>query len=209
MTTSPFTPIKQALMELQKGRMIILVDSASRENEGDLIIAAEKVTPADINFMITHGRGFVCVPSTGEMLDRCQIPMMTPSRNSSRLQAPFTVSVDATVGITTGVSADDRCLSIQRMVDPQSGPDDFMIPGHIFPLRANDGGVLVREGHTEGSVDLLKLAGLRPIAVLCEIMNEDGSMARLDDLILFARKHNLCLVSVQDVVAAVRKNKDQ
>lgn len=208
MNNYPFTPIDKALVELQQGRMIILVDSESRENEGDLMIAAEKVTPADINFMVTHGRGFVCVPSTGEMLDRCQIPMMTPSRNRSRLQAPFTVSVDATRGITTGVSAEDRCLTIQRLVDPQSGPDDFMIPGHIFPLRADDGGVLVREGHTEGMVDLLKLAALRPIAVLCEVMNKDGSMARLDDLILFGREHHLCLVSVQDVVTAV-KNRDQ
>lgn len=209
MNNPPFTPVEKALLELQKGRMVILVDSELRENEGDLIMAAEKITPADVNFMITHGRGFVCVPSTSEMLDRCEIPMVTPSRHHSRHHCPFTVSVDARVGITTGVSAEDRCFTIRRLADPQSGPNDFRIPGHIFPLRADENGVLAREGHTEGCVDLLKLAGLRPVAVLCEVMNEDGSMARLDDLVLFARKHHLCLVSVQDVVDAVRKNKNQ
>ena len=203
--TSPFAPIEKVLAELRQGRMIILVDNELRENEGDLLVAAEKIRPEHINFMVTHGRGLVCLAAAGEMLDRCQIPMMM-SRNKSKFQSPFTVSVDAAVGIATGISAADRSATVQRIIAPQSGPADFVMPGHIFPLRADEGGVLAREGHTEGGVDLAKLAGLQPASVICEIMNDDGSMARLDDLTLFARKHDLSLVSIQNVIEAI-KNK--
>ena len=202
--TKLFTPVEKVLVELQQGRMIILVDNELRENEGDLLVAAEKIKPEHINFMVTYGRGLVCLAAAGEILDRCQIPMMM-SRNKSKFQSPFTVSVDAAIGIATGISAVDRSVTVQRMIDPQSGPADFVIPGHIFPLRADEGGVLIREGHTEGGVDLAKLAGLQPASVICEVMNDDGSMARLDDLILFGRKHDLSLVSIQDVIEVIKK----
>lgn len=203
---SPFISIEQALAELQQGRMIILVDNELRENEGDLLVAAEKITAEHINFMVTHGRGLVCVATSGEILDRCHIPLMT-ARNTSRFQSPFTVSIDAVQGISTGISAADRACTIQRLLDLQSGPEDFVMPGHVFPLRAHAEGVLGREGHTEGGVELAKLAGLKPASVICEIMNEDGSMARLPDLTLFARQYGLSLVSMQDIVAWVRNRK--
>ena len=198
--------IDQALIQLQQGQIIILVDGQSRENEGDLVVAAEKITAAHINFMVTYGRGLVCLAATGEILDRCQIPMMT-TRNTSPFHTNFTVSIDAAKGISTGISAMDRTCTIQRLMDPESGPEDFVIPGHMFPLRAHEGGVLAREGHTEASVELSKLAGLQPASVICEIMNDDGSMARMNDLKLFARRHDLSIVLIKDVITELENKK--
>jgi 3,4-dihydroxy 2-butanone 4-phosphate synthase/GTP cyclohydrolase II len=195
--------VDQALIQLQKGQIIILVDSKSRENEGDLVVAAEKITADHINFMATYGRGLICTAAAGEILDRCQIPMMT-TRNTSPFQTNFTLSIDAAKGISTGISAMDRACTIRRLVDPQSGPEDFVIPGHMFPLRAHEGGVLAREGHTEASVELVKRAGLQAASVICEIMNEDGGMARMEDLIPFAHYHNLHLVLIKDVINTVK-----
>lgn len=197
--TTPFASIETALSELRQGRMIILVDSEDRENEGDLVIAAEHVTPAAINFMCQHARGLVCLPMTEADFNRLQIPMMA-SHNRSRYHTAFGVSFEAAFGVSTGISAYDRAKTIQVAIDPQSGPHDIVMPGHVFPLKAKDGGVLARAGHTEGTVDLARLAGCHPAAVLCEIMNADGSMARLPDLIQFAEQHQLALVSIADLV---------
>ncbi len=197
---SPFAPISEAIEEIRQGRMLILVDDEDRENEGDLVIAAEKITPEMINFMVKHARGLICLSMTGEDLDRLQLPMMVRN-NRSQYETAFTVSIEARTGVTTGISAADRARTIQVAVDPASTPNDVISPGHIFPLRAKDGGVLVRPGQTEGSVDLARMAGLRPAAVICEIMNEDGTMARLDDLIKFAKTHDLKIASINDLIA--------
>lgn len=191
--------VNKALDALRQGQMIILFDDESRENEGDLVMVAEKVTPAAINFMAQYGRGLICMPMVEEDLTRLQIPMMT-THNRSPYKTAFTVSIEAASGVTTGISAADRARTIQVAADPRSTPNDLVMPGHIFPLKARKNGVLERMGQTEGSVDLARLAGLRPAAVLCEIMNPDGTMARMPDLIEFAKQHNLILVSVRDII---------
>lgn len=198
-TTTDFITIPEALDELRQGRMIILVDDEHRENEGDLMIAAEKITPEAINFMARFARGQICLALNHEIIDRLGIPLM-PERNKLPNQAMFTTSIEAARGVTTGVSAKDRAYTIQVAIDPKSTPNDISMPGHIFPLRARHGGILERPGHTEGSVDLAKLAGLQPGAVICEIMKDDGTMARLTDLREFAKQHQIKLVAVNDLI---------
>jgi 3,4-dihydroxy 2-butanone 4-phosphate synthase/GTP cyclohydrolase II len=197
---SAWGTIEQALDDLKQGRMIILVDSSDRENEGDLVIAAEKVTAEAINFMAKYGRGLICLPLSGDYVDHLGLPLMT-KRNTSKFNTAFTTSIGAAQGITTGISAADRAHTIQVAIDPNSSPEDITCPGHIFPLRAVDGGVLSRPGHTEGSVDLSRLANLKSAAVICEIMNDDGSMARRDDLEKFAQQHQLTIVSIEDLIS--------
>ena len=195
----PFTNIETAVEELRQGRMLILVDNKNRENEGDLIIAAKHVTPAAINFMSINARGLICLAITEQDFSRLQIPMMT-TNNRSKYQTAFGVSFEAARGVSTGISAADRAQTIKIAIDPNSCVDDIIMPGHMFPLKAREGGVLVRPGHTEGSVDLARLAGCQPAAVICEIMNPDGSMARLPDLCQFASQHNLSIVSINDLM---------
>jgi 3,4-dihydroxy 2-butanone 4-phosphate synthase/GTP cyclohydrolase II len=197
--TDAIAPIEELIADLKKGRMVIVVDDASRENEGDLIMAAERVTPAAINFMARFGRGLICVPATEERLRQLGIGEMVP-HNREAFQTAFQVSVDAARGITTGISAADRARTIQVMADPKSGPEDLVQPGHVFPLRAKPGGVLQRAGHTEAAVDLARLAGFQPMGVICEILNDDGTMARLPQLIKFARKHRLKLGTIEDLI---------
>jgi 3,4-dihydroxy 2-butanone 4-phosphate synthase/GTP cyclohydrolase II len=201
----PFCPIPEILDELKAGRMIILVDDANRENEGDLVIAAEKVTPDAINFMTRHGRGLVCLALSAEKVDALRLAPMT-GRNESRYGTAFTVSIEARTGVTTGISAHDRAHTILAAVKSDAGPGDLVSPGHVFPLRAREGGVLVRAGQTEGAVDLTRLAGLTPAGVICEIMNEDGTMARLDDLEKFTRTHGTKLCSVADLIEYRRRS---
>ncbi|MFA6499766.1 MAG: 3,4-dihydroxy-2-butanone-4-phosphate synthase, partial [Desulfurivibrionaceae bacterium] len=179
--------IEEVIDEIRAGKMIILVDDEDRENEGDLYMAAEKVTPEAINFMATHGRGLICLTLTPDHLEQLQIPMMVQN-NKSPFETAFTVSIEATTGVTTGISAADRARTILVAADPNAKPSDIVSPGHIFPLRARRGGVLVRTGQTEGSVDLSRLAGLHPSGVICEIMKEDGTMARMPDLEIFAKE---------------------
>jgi 3,4-dihydroxy 2-butanone 4-phosphate synthase/GTP cyclohydrolase II len=192
--------IPEAIEDIKAGKFVIVVDDEDRENEGDLVIAAEKVTAESINFMATYGRGLICMPMTGERLDALRIPMMS-SNNTSKFGTPFAVAVEAREGTTTGISAADRARTVQVMVDPKTKPEDILMPGHMFPLRARDGGVLVRAGQTEATVDLARMAGLQPAGVLCEIMNEDGTMARMPQLEEFAKKHNLKIISVADLIA--------
>ncbi len=191
--------IETAIEEIRRGRMVILMDDKDRENEGDLCMAAEKVTPEAINFMATHGRGLICLPLTEEGVKHLGISMMV-SENTSPFGTAFTVSVDATSGITTGISAADRAKTILDAIADDAKPQDLVTPGHIFPLRARNGGVLVRAGQTEGSVDLARLAGLKPAGVICEIMKDDGTMARQPDLMKFARKHGLKVVTIADLI---------
>lgn len=197
---SPFVSIETALQELRQGRMIVLVDDEQRENEGDLVIAAEKISPVAINFMSKYARGMMCLTITDEIVERLQIPLM-PERNKQPNQARFTVSIEAAHGVTSGMSVDDRTKTILTAINPSSSVDDISMPGHVFPLVARPGGVLERPGHTEGSVDLVRLAGLLPAAVICEVMNDDGSMARLPDLSEFAIKHNIKLSAINDLIA--------
>ncbi len=194
-----FATIDEAILEIRQGRMVILVDDEDRENEGDLAMAAEKVTTEAVNFMAVHGRGLICVSLTNERADELDLPPMVQD-NTASLGTAFTVSVDAKRNVTTGISAGDRYETIRQMVDPETKPYDLARPGHIFPLRAKDGGVLVRAGQTEGSVDLARLAGLTPAGVICEIMNPDGTMARVPDLTRFAKQHDLKVVTIQDLV---------
>ena len=196
----PLAKVREAIDDIRKGRMLILVDDEDRENEGDFCFAAEHVTPEKINFMAKHGRGLVCLSMTDERLHQLDFPMMV-EKNTSRFETAFTVSVDASKGITTGISAYDRAHTIRLVADDKAKPDDFVRPGHIFPLRAKPGGVLVRTGQTEGSVDLARLAGLKPATVICEIMRDDGTMARMPDLEVFAEKHNMKIVAIKDLVA--------
>jgi 3,4-dihydroxy 2-butanone 4-phosphate synthase/GTP cyclohydrolase II len=191
--------VQKAIEEIRKGKMVILTDDEDRENEGDLVMAAEMVTPAAINFMAREGRGLICLSLTEERVRHLNLPLMV-SDNTSPYQTAFTVSVEAATGVTTGISAADRAHTITTAIAAQAKPADLSRPGHIFPLRARDGGVLVRQGQTEGSMDLARLAGLTPAGVICEIMNDDGSMARRSDLERFAKRHKLCLLSVADVV---------
>jgi 3,4-dihydroxy 2-butanone 4-phosphate synthase/GTP cyclohydrolase II len=195
----PLATIEDAIEEIRRGRMVILMDDKDRENEGDLCMAAEKVTPEAINFMATHGRGLICLPLTEERVRHLGISMMV-SENTSPFGTAFTVTVDAAAGITTGISAADRAKTILDAIADEAKPRDLVTPGHIFPLRARDGGVLVRAGQTEGSVDLARLAGLKPAGVICEIMKDDGTMARQPDLMKFARKHKLKVVTIADLI---------
>lgn len=192
--------ISEALDAIRQGQMIILVDDEDRENEGDLVIAAEKVTPEAINFMAREGRGLICLAMAPDLIDQLQLPQMA-KRNQSPFGTAFTVSIEARNGVTTGISAADRAHTIEVAVSPDARPDDLVTPGHVFPLRAQKGGVLVRAGQTEGSVDLARLAGLRPAGVICEIMNDDGTMARMPELKVFAEKHGLKIFSVRDLIA--------
>lgn len=192
--------IEDVIADIKAGKMVILVDDEDRENEGDLYMAAEKVDAEAINFMATHGRGLICLTLSGELVDRLQLPMMV-SNNTSPYGTGFTVSIEARTGVSTGISAADRARTVQAAVAKDAKPSDLVSPGHIFPLRAKDGGVLVRTGQTEGSVDLSRLAGLIPAGVICEIMNEDGTMARMNDLEIFAAKHNLKIATIADLVA--------
>jgi 3,4-dihydroxy 2-butanone 4-phosphate synthase/GTP cyclohydrolase II len=194
-----FVTIEEAAEELRQGRMVILVDDEDRENEGDLTIAAEKVSQEAINFMARHGRGLICLALTGERCDQLGLALQV-EENTSPFGTAFTVSIDARRGITTGISAADRCRTIRVAIDPRTRPEDLARPGHVFPLRAQRGGVLKRAGQTEGSVDLAKIAGLMPAAVICEIMNEDGTMARLPQLERFARENGLKVVSIADII---------
>lgn len=191
--------IEEAVEDVRGGKMIIIVDDEDRENEGDLVCAAEKVTPEIINFMAVHGRGLICLPMTEERCDELQLPPQT-SQNTSSMGTAFTISIEAREGVTTGISAADRARTILTAVNPSSTPADLARPGHVFPLRARRGGVLVRVGQTEASVDIARIAGLAPAAVICEIMNDDGTMSRMPELEVFAAKHALKIISVADLV---------
>jgi 3,4-dihydroxy 2-butanone 4-phosphate synthase/GTP cyclohydrolase II len=193
--------VHRALDEIRAGRMVILVDDEDRENEGDLTMAAELITPETVNFMAMHGRGLICVTLTEDQIERLRLPMMAaPGHAGPPLGTAFTVSIEARHGVTTGISAADRAHTIRVSARPDARPDDIVSPGHIFPLRARKGGVLVRTGQTEGSVDLARLAGLTPAGVICEIMKDDGTMARMPDLEVFAEKHGLIIVSIADLI---------
>jgi 3,4-dihydroxy 2-butanone 4-phosphate synthase/GTP cyclohydrolase II len=194
-----FDKIESVVADLRKGKMIIVVDDADRENEGDLVMAAQHVTPAAVNFMARFGRGLICVPTTAERLQQLGIDRMV-QQNRESFRTDFQVSVDAARGITTGISAADRARTIQIMAEPTAVPEDLVQPGHVFPLRARPGGVLQRAGHTEAAVDLAGLAGCRPIGVLCEILNDDGTMARLPQLLKFAKKHKLKICTIEDLI---------
>ena len=194
-----FNSVEEATEELRAGRMVILIDDEDRENEGDLVIAAEMITPEAVNFMASKGRGLICLALTPERCDELDLPPMVKD-NTSSFGTGFTVSIEAKKGVTTGISTKDRCQTIKTAVDPESGPGDLARPGHIFPLRAREGGTLVRVGQTEGSVDLCKIAGLNPAAVICEIMNEDGAMARVPQLREFAKEHDIKIITVKDIV---------
>ena len=196
---SPFAPVADALDAIRNGEMVIVVDDEDRENEGDLTIAADKVTPEAINFMARHGRGLICLPLTAERIDQLRIPMMV-DRNTSRYETAFTVSIEAKDVTSTGISAADRAATVRVAIDPATGPGDLAQPGHMFPLRARRGGVLVRAGQTEAAVDLARLAGLYPAGVICEIMNEDGTMARVPQLSRFARRHGLPMITIADLI---------
>jgi len=191
--------IEQAIEDIRQGKMVVVVDDEHRENEGDLVIAAEKATPEAVNFMAKEGRGLICVPMLGEDLDRLDLSLMV-TEQQDQFRTAFAVSVDAQKGVTTGISAHDRAKAIQILADRQSKPSDLVRPGHIFPLRYRSGGVLRRAGHTEATVDLAKLAGLRPVGVLCEIMKDDGTMARLDDLKIFTAKHSLTMITIAELI---------
>ena len=196
---------EEAIEEFKAGRPIILVDDEDRENEGDIALPAEFVTTELVNFMATEARGLICVPMANDRAEELNLPLMTEN-NTAPLGTAFTVSVEAATGVTTGISAGDRARTIRVLADPAAEGNDLTRPGHIFPLRAKDGGVLVRAGQTEASVDLCKLAGVGPVAAICEIMNEDGSMARMPDLEVFADKHNLKIASVADVIRYRMRN---
>ena len=199
-----FNTIEEALLDIQDGKMLVVVDDEDRENEGDLLMAAEKVTPQAINFMATYGRGMICAPLSFDYATRLDLPMMV-QRNNESMQTAFTVSVDHSTS-TTGISAFERAKTILELSNPNSKPTDFNRPGHIFPLIANDGGVLKRAGHTEAAVDLAKLAGLKPAGVICEIISDDGTMAKGEQLIEYAKKHNLKIITVADIIKYRRKN---
>ncbi len=192
-------PIEDAIKEIAQGRMVILVDDEDRENEGDLCMAAGKVTAADINFMAKHGRGLICLTLTPERVKELNLRMMTDV-NTSSFGTAFTVSIEAKKGVTTGISAHDRAVTIKTAIDPKTRPDDLARPGHVFPLRSKPGGVLQRAGQTEGSVDLARMAGLYPAGVICEVMSDDGTMARVPELSQFAKKHGIKLVTIKDLI---------
>jgi len=203
--TSVFSPVDEALEEIRRGHMVVVCDDEDRENEGDLTMAAQFVTPEAINFMATHGRGLICLSLTPERCDELGLDLMA-AKNESPFETPFTVSVEAAEGVTTGISAADRARTIQVAIDPDSTPRDLVQPGHVFPLKAKPGGVLERTGQTEAAVDLARLAGLNPSGVICEIMNEDGTMARVDDLVPYCEQHGLKMITVADLIAYRRKH---
>lgn len=202
-----FCTVEEAIEEIRQGKMLIVVDDTNRENEGDLVMAAQLATPQKVNFMISHGRGLLCVPMEADWLSRLEIPLMT-TQTSDRHGTKFTLTVDAVEGTTTGISAKERALTITKLAEPSSQPADFMRPGHIFPLIAEKGGVLKRAGHTEAAVDLARLADLNPVGAICEIIRPDGEMARLPDLIKYAKKHNLKLFTIEDLIH-YRRNKEK
>jgi 3,4-dihydroxy 2-butanone 4-phosphate synthase/GTP cyclohydrolase II len=197
--------IEEIIEDARNGRMFILVDHEDRENEGDLVIPAQMCTPSAINFMAMHGRGLICLALPGERIDALGLPLMSP-KNSSRHETAFTMSIEAREGVTTGISAHDRARTVSVAIDPTKGAADIATPGHVFPLRAREGGVLVRAGHTEAAVDVSRLAGLNPAGVICEIMNEDGTMSRLPDLVSFAQRHNLKIGTISDLIAYRRRH---
>jgi len=199
------SPIEAIIEEARNGRMFILVDDESRENEGDLVIPAQMATPDAINFMARYGRGLICLAMTRERIEELGLPLMA-SKNESRHQTAFTVSIEAREGITTGISAPDRAHTVATAIDPNKGPEDITTPGHVFPLLARDGGVLARAGHTEAAADVARLAGLNPSGVICEIMNDDGTMARRDDLIAFAQRHGLKVATIADLISYRRRH---
>jgi 3,4-dihydroxy 2-butanone 4-phosphate synthase/GTP cyclohydrolase II len=205
MTNPPFSTIEEAIEDIRDGKMVVVCDAEDRENEGDLTMAAQFCTPDAINFMATHGRGLICLALTGERCDELGLDLMA-AKNESPFQTAFTVSIEAREGITTGISAHDRAHTVQVAIDPSSRPQDLVQPGHIFPLKAKDGGVLERTGQTEAAVDLARLAGLNPSGVICEVMNDDGTMARVPDLELYCQKHGLKMVTVADLIAYRRRN---
>ena len=196
--------IEEAISDIKLGKMVIVVDDENRENEGDFIMAAENITAADVNFMATHGRGLICAPISTEIASRLELPLMN-TKGGDHHGTAFTVSIDATDGITTGISATDRERTLKILADSKTKSTDFVRPGHIFPLIAKDGGVLDREGHTEAAVDLAKLAGFAPAGVICEILNTDGSCARLDDLKLVAKRFDMKLISIEDLITYKKK----
>jgi len=197
--SSPFAPIEEAIESIRAGKMVIVVDDANRENEGDLTIAAEKISAEAINFMARYGRGLICLSMTPERLDELEIPLMV-SQNSSRFETAFCVSIEAKGQTSTGISASDRAATVRAALDPATRPSDLARPGHMFPLRSRTGGVMVRAGQTEAAVDLARIAGLYPAGVICEIMNEDGTMARVPQLTKFARRHGLLMVTIADLI---------
>ena len=199
-----FSGIPEIVSDLKKGKMVIVIDEADRENEGDLIVAAEHATPANINFMAKHGRGIICVPMESSRLAELGIDLMV-ANTQDELKTAWTVSIDAKRGITTGISAYDRAKTVQTLIDPKSKSGDLVRPGHLFPLRAREGGVLVRAGHTEACLDLMKLGSLYPAGAICEIMNDDGTMARTPDLAQFSKKHKLKVCSIRDLIEYRRK----
>ncbi len=194
-----FDRVQKAIDDIRQGKMVVVVDDENRENEGDLVMAAEKATPESVNFMAKEGRGLICVPMLGADLDRLGLSLMV-TEQQDQFRTAFAVSVDAKTGVTTGISAQDRARTIQMMVDPKSGPSDLVKPGHIFPLKYRSGGVLRRAGHTEATVDLAVLAGLKPAGVICEILKDDGSMARVPDLEIFAKKHSLQIITIAELI---------
>ncbi len=202
---SPLSPIKDIIEDARNGRMFILVDAEDRENEGDLVMPAQFATPEAVNFMAMHGRGLICLSLTSERAEALKLPLMS-QRNESRHTTNFTVSIEARDGVSTGISAHDRALTIATAIDPTKSAEDIVSPGHVFPLVAREGGVLVRAGHTEAAVDVARLAGCNPSGVICEIMKEDGSMARLPDLIGFAQRHGLKIGTIADLIAYRRKH---
>lgn len=204
-TESPLSPIEDIIEDARNGRMFILVDAEDRENEGDLVMPAQFATPEAVNFMAMHGRGLICLSMTRDRAEALKLPLMS-QRNESRHTTNFTVSIEAREGVTTGISAHDRARTISAAIDPTKGADDIVSPGHVFPLVARDGGVLVRAGHTEAAVDVARLAGCNASGVICEIMNEDGSMARLPELVAFAQRHGLKIGAIADLIAYRRKN---
>lgn len=202
----PLCSIEEALDDLKAGKFIVVVDDEQRENEGDLVMPAEMVTAEAVNFIVTHARGLVCMPVTGERLDELDMPLMITENASAKHQTAFTVSVDYKLGTTTGISAADRAATILAMIDPKARPEQFSRPGHLFPLRYHEGGVLARSGHTEAIVDLCNMAGMYPAGIVCEIMNEDGSMARLPELEVFARRLELKILSIAQIIAYRRRH---
>jgi len=201
----PLCSLEEGLEELKAGRFLIVVDDENRENEGDLVMPAEMVTPEAVNFVVTHARGLLCMPIIGERLDELQMPLMVSANGTEKNQTAFTVSIDYNVGTTTGISAGDRAATILAMLDPAAKPDEFTRPGHIFPLRYHPGGVLARAGHTEAAVDLCEMVGMYPAGIVCEIMAEDGSMSRLPELERFAEEHNLKILSIAQIIAQRRR----
>lgn len=199
--------IPEAIEEIKNGKMIIVVDDENRENEGDLVMSAQMITPEAVNFMARFGRGLICTPITKEISQELDIPIMI-NNGKEPMGTAFTVSVDASHGITTGISAHDRAKTIELLSSPTSNKNDFVRPGHIFPLIAKGGGVLARDGHTEAAVDLAKLAGHRPVGVICEILNDDGSCARLNDLMIFAKEFDLKIISIEDLIKYLKNTQE-